>query len=119
MPTYEYKCKECEHSFEVFQSIKDDPLSVCPECGGSVRRILSGGAGVIFKGQGFYVTDKGKSQAKGAPGDAKPHDPAKKEVASKEATSTASSNADSAAKPCSACPAASGGSCAARTDNVS
>ena len=114
MPTYEYKCKECEHSFEVFQSIKDEPLSVCPECGGSVRRILSGGAGVIFKGQGFYVTDKGKSAAQSAPGDSKPNAPAKK-----EATATASSNADSAATPCSACPAASGGSCAARTGNVS
>ena len=109
MPTYEYKCKECERSFEVFQSMKDEPLSVCPECGGSVRRILSGGAGVIFKGQGFYVTDKGKSAAKGAPGNSKPDVPAKK-----EATSTASSNADSAV-----CPATSGGSCAARTDNVS
>ncbi|MDR0640066.1 MAG: zinc ribbon domain-containing protein [Spirochaetaceae bacterium] len=112
MPTYEYKCKECERSFEVFQSMKDEPLSACPECGGSVRRILSGGAGVIFKGQGFYVTDKGKSAAKGAPGDSKPDVPAKK-----EATATASSNADSAATP--SCPAASGGSRAARTDNVS
>jgi putative FmdB family regulatory protein len=114
MPTYEYKCKECEHSFEVFQSMKDEPLSVCPECGGVIRRLLSGGAGVIFKGQGFYVTDKGKSAVTGAPREGSTQDTSKKET-----TSTASSNTDSAAPPCSACPAASAGSCAARADNAS
>jgi putative FmdB family regulatory protein len=113
MPTYEYKCKKCKRSFEVFQSIKDEPLSICPECGGFVRRILSGGAGVIFKGQGFYVTDKGKSAAHGVSGDSKQNVPSKKET-----TSTASSNTDSAATPCSTCPSASGGSCAARTNNA-
>ncbi|MDR1230350.1 MAG: zinc ribbon domain-containing protein [Spirochaetaceae bacterium] len=104
MPTYEYKCKECEHSFEAVQSMKDEPLSICPECGGAVRRVLSGGAGVIFKGQGFYVTDKVKSAAGGA--------------AKKNATSTANSNTD-AGSPCSACPAAAAGApCAARADNA-
>jgi putative FmdB family regulatory protein len=114
MPTYEYKCKECEHSFEVFQSMKDDPLSICPECGGPVRRVLSGGAGVIFKGQGFYVTDKGKSVTDGAEaGKSNQTVPEKK-----EATSTASSN--TAATPCSACPASvAGGPCTARTGNAS
>jgi putative FmdB family regulatory protein len=112
MPTYEYKCKECEHSFEAFQSMKDEPLSVCPECGGPVRRVLSGGAGVIFKGQGFYVTDKGKAPADGASTGASKQDAAAK----KDATSTASSNPD-APSPCSACPAAAAGApCAARTD---
>jgi len=60
MPTYEYECKSCSHSFEVFQSMKDPPLKNCPECGKEVRRLIFGGAGVIFKGSGFYVTDKGK-----------------------------------------------------------
>ncbi len=57
MPTYDYICKECSHKFELFQGINDDAVSSCPECRGSVRRIISGGAGIIFKGSGFYVTD--------------------------------------------------------------
>ncbi|MCL2763550.1 MAG: FmdB family transcriptional regulator [Treponema sp.] len=58
MPTYEYECKKCNHHFEVFQSMSDDPLKNCAKCGKEVRRLICGGAGVIFKGSGFYVTDK-------------------------------------------------------------
>ena len=58
MPTYEYECKNCGHVFEAFQSMKDEPLSICPECGKDVRRRINGGTGVIFKGNGFYITDK-------------------------------------------------------------
>jgi len=65
MPTYEYECRNCSHSFEVIQSISDSPLTACPECGGEIRRLIFGGAGVIFKGSGFYVTDKNKSSAAG------------------------------------------------------
>jgi len=61
MPTYEYECKKCSHRFEVFQSMSDEPIKKCPECGKQVRRLVSGGVGVIFKGSGFYVTDKEKS----------------------------------------------------------
>jgi putative FmdB family regulatory protein len=61
MPTYEYECKSCGHSFEVFQSMSDEPLKTCAKCGMEVRRLIFGGAGVIFKGEGFYVTDKGKA----------------------------------------------------------
>jgi len=61
MPTYEYECKSCSHNFEVFQSMSDAPLKDCPECGKEVRRLIFGGTGVIFKGSGFYVTDKSKS----------------------------------------------------------
>jgi putative FmdB family regulatory protein len=57
MPTYEYECKKCSHHFEVFQSMSDEPIKKCPKCGKTVRRLISGGAGVIFKGSGFYVTD--------------------------------------------------------------
>ena len=60
MPTYEYECKKCNHRFEVFQSMSDEPIKKCPECGKQVRRLVSGGVGVIFKGSGFYVTDKDK-----------------------------------------------------------
>jgi putative FmdB family regulatory protein len=59
MPTYEYECKSCGHSFEVFQAMSEEPLKTCARCGKEVRRLIFGGAGVIFKGSGFYVTDKG------------------------------------------------------------
>jgi putative FmdB family regulatory protein len=56
MPTYEYRCRK-GHEFELFQRMSDDPVSECPECGEMSERILSGGAGFIFKGDGFYITD--------------------------------------------------------------
>ena len=64
MPTYEYECKSCGHNFEVFQSMSEEPLKTCVKCGKEVRRLIFGGAGVIFKGSGFYVTDKGKGTDK-------------------------------------------------------
>jgi putative FmdB family regulatory protein len=57
MPTYEYECTACGHRFERFQSIKDAPVKRCPECKRKVRRMLGTGAGIIFKGSGFYATD--------------------------------------------------------------
>ena len=65
MPTYEYICEKCDHQFDVFQSIKDKPLTVCPEekCRlkkwgkGKVKKMIGSGAGIIFKGSGFYITD--------------------------------------------------------------
>ena len=61
MPTYNYKCNDCGHQFSVFQKMSDDPVQECPQCEGKVRRIISGGSGMIFKGTGFYLTDYGKS----------------------------------------------------------
>ncbi len=57
MPTYDYECVKCGHRFEIFQSIAAPPIRECPECGGEVRRLISPGAGFIFKGSGFYATD--------------------------------------------------------------
>ena len=65
MPTYEYVCSKCDHRFEKFQSMNDQPLTLCPRdlCGmktwgkGKVKRAISAGAGLIFKGSGFYITD--------------------------------------------------------------
>ena len=58
MPTYEYKCFACNHTFERFQSMSAEPIKRCPECGkAKVKRLLGTGAGVIFKGSGFYITD--------------------------------------------------------------
>jgi putative FmdB family regulatory protein len=57
MPTYDYKCLDCGNTFEYFQSINDEPLSVCPNCKGALKRLIGTGAGPIFKGSGFYQTD--------------------------------------------------------------
>lgn len=57
MPTYEYECTRCGHRFEKFQNIKARPLQRCPQCRGKIRRLIGTGAGVIFKGTGFYATD--------------------------------------------------------------
>jgi putative FmdB family regulatory protein len=80
MPTYEYACPKCGHEFEQFQSMRDAPLKKCPKCGKTgVKRLLGSGAGLIFKGTGFYITDyKNKSGGKkegggeSKAGDAKP-----------------------------------------------
>ncbi|MCX6166054.1 MAG: zinc ribbon domain-containing protein [Ignavibacteriae bacterium] len=58
MPTYDYKCDSCNHTFEVMQSIKDEPLTKCPNCGkNKLKKQISSGAGFILKGSGFYLTD--------------------------------------------------------------
>lgn len=64
MPTYEYVCAKCDHAFEQFQSMNDAPLKKCPKCKkAGVKRLIGGGAGLIFKGSGFYITDyKNKKQ---------------------------------------------------------
>lgn len=62
MPTYQYACNECGHAFEAVQAFSDQPLTTCPECGKSVRKIYSN-VGIVFKGSGFYKTD---SQSKPA-----------------------------------------------------
>ena len=69
MPTYEYVCKACGHTFEVVRSIHDDPLTVCPDCGGELRKVFAPPA-IAFKGSGFYATDHGKKAKK--PSETKP-----------------------------------------------
>jgi len=65
MPTYEYVCKSCGHLFEIVQSMRDDPLTECPQCGGELRKVFAPPA-ISFKGSGFYATDHGKNKAKPA-----------------------------------------------------
>ncbi len=60
MPTYQYRCTACDNDFEVFQSIKDDPVEVCSKCGAPVKKVYNA-AGIIFKGSGFYVNDYKKN----------------------------------------------------------
>jgi putative FmdB family regulatory protein len=59
MPTYEYTCRDCGHTFDIVQKMTDEPLTVCPECGGPLRKVFAVPA-IAFKGSGFYATDHGK-----------------------------------------------------------
>ncbi len=92
MPTYEYKCDACGNEFEKFQSMSSEPVKKCPKCGkNKVRRLISAGAGLIFKGSGFYITDyrdKGYSdqaKADSAAGSEKPADAKASESGSADA----------------------------------
>lgn len=99
MPTYEYRCRSCAHEFEKFQGITEKPVRRCPACGrNTVQRLIGTGAGIIFKGSGFYQTDyRSKSYA---------------EKAKSEGSPGASS---SGSEPCkSECPPAAKRECAAR-----
>jgi putative FmdB family regulatory protein len=84
MPTYEYKCPKCGHEYEALQKISDKTLAKCPKCGTRGRRVISGGAGVVFKGSGFYETDykrageTKKSYDDSTKGDSKTEKPAEK-----------------------------------------
>ena len=62
MPTYQYRCTECGHAFEEFQSFTDDALTVCPVCGGRLRKVFNA-VGVVFKGSGFYRNDSRSSSS--------------------------------------------------------
>ena len=63
MPTYAYKCQKCNHYFETFQKITDEPIKKCPNCFGKLQKVYFP-AGIIFKGEGFYITDKRKEEEK-------------------------------------------------------
>ncbi len=78
MPTYEYQCDTCGHRFELYQSIKSGPVRKCPACGRrKVRRLISRGGAILFKGGGFYTTDyRSESYKQGAKQDAPPAAPA-------------------------------------------
>jgi len=89
MPTYEYECAK-GHRFEKFQSMKDNPIKTCPECKSKTKRLIGSGAGVIFKGSGFYQTDyrssdyKKKSEAEKSSPQPTVNSPQKKETKSSE-----------------------------------
>jgi putative FmdB family regulatory protein len=70
MPTYEYRCRQCGTDFEKFQRMSDEPVAECPKCGSAAERRLSAGAGLLFKGSGFYITDyRSDSYKKAASGE--------------------------------------------------
>src|SRR5262252_10762188 len=98
MPTYEYVCAKCGHEFEKFQSIADKPLTICPEdlCAqkkwgkGKVKKVIGAGAGLIFKGSGFYITDYRSDKYKEA---------AKKDSAPASSSSSDAKSSKSESKP--------------------
>ena len=87
MPTYQYRCTECDHAFEEFQSFTDDALSVCPVCGGRLRKVFNA-VGVVFKGSGFYRNDSRAKDTAGSPS---------KDGSSGSETTTSSTSASSGA----------------------
>lgn len=107
MPTYTYSCESCGHRYDAFQSMTVEPDKICPECGGPIARLIGAGAGVVFKGSGFYVTDYRKdngsksrsesSESSGSSGgkESGGTDSAKKEAAPKKESASGGSSGSS------------------------
>lgn len=96
MPTYDYQCDACDHKFEAFQSISEEPLTKCPNCKKKkLRRLFGAGAAIMFKGSGFYITDyRSDSYKKSADAD----------KASGSSSSSSESSSKSESKPASSPP---------------
>lgn len=92
MPTYQYACTECGHSFEQFQSFSEDALTVCPECDGKLRKLFNA-VGVVFKGSGFYRTDSRSSTSSSTPASATSSTSGSSDSSSGSSTSTSASPA--------------------------
>jgi len=113
MPTYDYRCRDCGHEFELFQSMKDRPKRKCPECGKpKLERLIGTGAGIIFKGSGFYETDyrsaeykkKAEAEKKGESGSSDSGD-------KKKSSGENGKSGDGAKKEASTAAAAKSGGC--------
>jgi len=102
MPTYQYACTECGHSFEQFQSFSEDALTVCPECNGRLRKLFNA-VGVVFKGSGFYRTDSRSGSSSSTP-------------ASTSASTSSSSSPSSSDSGSSSSPASSSSSATSSSD---
>jgi putative FmdB family regulatory protein len=102
MPTYDYRCRDCSHEFEIQQSFSDDALTECPQCGGSLRKVF-GNVAISFKGSGFYKTDSrnGANGSKGSNGS---------NGSSKESKESSSSSSDSSSSSSSSDSSSNGGS---------
>jgi len=90
MPTYEYQCSQCGHAFEEFQSITAQPIKKCPSCGkNKVQRLIGCGAGLIFKGSGFYETDyRSENYKKAAKSEKESGDSSKKDSSKKKSNNS-------------------------------
>ena len=100
MPTYEYRCDACGHELEEFQSMSAKPLKKCPECGrNKLVRLIGTGAGIIFKGSGFYETDyRSEGYKKDAKAESEAAKPKKEDKAEKKSGEAKSASSDSGTK---------------------
>ena len=100
MPTYDYECDACHHKWELFQSIKADPIKACPACKKKkARRVIGPGAGIIFKGSGFYQTDyRSSSYQQAAEADQKAQSSASSDATKSESKSETKSESATPAK---------------------
>jgi putative FmdB family regulatory protein len=105
MPTYEYACRNCNHRFEKWQKMSDQPLTTCPVCGGSIHRVFFP-AGIVFKGSGFYKTDHAGSAAAAAA--ASTNGSGNTETAATEKSETKPSGASGESKPAASTGASTG-----------
>ena len=108
MPTYDYECQACKHAFSAFQSMKDEPFKDCPKCKKpALKRLIGAGAGIIFKGSGFYCTDyksshcesssKSSSSESGSSSKEKPESSGKDKPAEKKSEKKSDKNKGGAA----------------------
>jgi len=100
MPIYEYRCKSCGYEFEELQSIKEKPITVCPKCSKpSVKRLLSSGPALVFKGSGFYATDYPKSNTSSSSSRKSKSKPISKSESKPESEPDSKSNPELKSKP--------------------
>lgn len=105
MPTYEYRCKDCGHQFEVQQAFTDDALTECPDCKGALKKVF-GNVGITFKGSGFYKTD---SRSGSSSGGSKSDSSSSSSSSSSESSSSSSSSSDSSGSSSSSSSSSSSG----------
>src|SRR6266567_5902909 len=115
MPTYEYVCSSCDHRFETWQKMTDEPLTACPECGSPIRRVFFP-AGIVFKGHGFYKTDHGNGAAPAANGSE--NGQKKSESGTAETTAAASSASATSSSSSSEGGSSSSGSSESKASSV-
>jgi len=94
MPVYEYRCRTCDHQFEIQQSFSDDALTVCPECEGELRKVFAP-VGITFKGSGFYKTDNRSSSSSSSGSNGSSSSSSDSSSSSSDSASTASTSASS------------------------
>ena len=109
MPTYEYRCKSCDHEFEVVQSFTDDALTVCPECSGPLKKVF-GNVGITFKGSGFYKTDSRSAGSFGSTSDSDRSDRKSSSSSSSDSNSSSSTSSSSGSSSASSSSGSSGSS---------
>ena len=115
MPTYDYECRECGHLWELFQQMKDNPKRKCPECGRlRAKRLIGPGAGIIFKGSGFYQTDYRSQSYKDA---AKADKQAQKSDSEKSSSDSGGSKSDSGGSQSDSKPKSDTGSSSSSSDS--